>query len=182
MFAVSKSLRSSECHSIPVTSSIKQSHHQRQTLLYRPVCVRPLASNAVLIVNASGKCVAVRSFGEPGRSLPTTATSQRSIVAAGPSASTASATTTTSTVATAASTSATAVASHLREARIDLLIGLLQYLYELTRLLDICNIMLTLSLRHTASRTGLTVSSEESDGGALAACTSCTADTVDVVL
>ena len=78
---------------------------------------------------------------------------------------------------------AAAEARHLCKTRVDRLAGLLEYLNEITSLLGICRATLVLKSKVMLILGGqLTVSCEESDGGALAPSTSRTADAVDIIL
>jgi hypothetical protein len=124
----------------------------------------------------------VVSASESDRSLPTTVATERSGITSGP-ASTTTPSATTAAAKPATSSSSATEASHLCEARVDRLAGLLEHLHEITRLLGICRKILALISNKTPTLgEELTVSSEESDRRALAAGTSRTTDTMDVVL
>lgn len=123
---------------------------------------------------------------KPGGNWPTTTTTteKHTSVSAAPVAATATVTTTVTAVAAAA-----AVSHHLLETRVDLLLGLLQHIHEVTGLLSIWELVSKnvgsekLKKKEADKRAaGRTISGEEGDGRASGTSTTGPANPVDVVL
>lgn len=97
-------------------------------------------------------------------------------VSAEPTSTTASSTT----VPAVSATATTAKAGHLGKARVNLLLGLLEHIHQITCLLLVWEIVSP--CLGESSNGILTVSGEEGNGGTLRASTASTANTVDVIL
>ena len=141
-------------------------------------CVETIQAQRLTALSSSRSCA---------RDLPATVAAQRSRVGCGVAAATATAAPTAAASATAptATTAATAVADHLGETGVNLLLGLSENSDQVTSLLRICGNGSQISMSQIIVFWGKglhTVSGEERDGGTLSTGTTSTADSVDIVL
>ena len=143
-----------------------------------------LVVKAVWVMVSVGGAIVGRRFTskiKPRLDLPAASSAHGGSVRARESPSTAASTTATSSSSVATTTSTAAVAGHLVQARIDLLLRLCKYCYEVTRLLGVCRRALVKHLINASAGIVRTLSGEQRDGCTSCSSTTCTTNTMHVV-